>query len=111
MNLACIVHYITVELSDGLVHMFQVQRKGSGLALISHTLQSEAPGKLTATRRARLHQSWQSPGGHTGIRVMSFNIWNYNGNWMARARMIADVIESSGAGVFLGRMKIYFLIY
>jgi hypothetical protein len=99
MALSCAVHYVTAELSDGFVHMFQVQRKGHGLALLSHTLQAPLPGTLHDSRSA-----WSSSGS-TGIRVMSFNIWNYNGNWAARARAIADVIEASGAGCLGGGLQ------
>ena len=98
MTLSCAVHYVTAELSDGFVHMFQVQRKGHGLVLLSHTLQPPLPGTLHVGRSARMQHGARSPGGSSGIRVMSFNIWNYNGNWAARARAIADVIEASGAG-------------
>ena len=96
MALSCVVHYISAELSDGLVHVFEVQRKGHGLALTSHTLQAAAPV-------ARVRGGSK---GLTSIRVMSFNIWNYNGNWMARARMIADVIEASGAGIGVNRRSV-----
>lgn len=93
MVLSCIVHYITVELSDGLMHVFEVQRKSHGLALTSHTLRSAAsPLGRSARERENPHVRSKE------TRIMSFNIWNYNGNWLARARMIADVIEASGAG-------------
>ena len=100
MALSCVVHYISAELSDGLVHLFEVQRKGHGLALTSHTLQTAAP-----VARVRENSGIGSKG-LTSIRVMSFNIWNYNGNWMARARMIADVIEASGAGIGVNRRSV-----
>ena len=101
MTLSCIVHIITAELSDGLLHVFQVQRKDHGLSLTSHTLQASAPGRLAFVRNSRSRDDMRSLGGNLGIRIMSFNIWNYNGNWPARARMIADVIEASGAGVWV----------
>ena len=101
MALSCIVHAVTAELSDGLVHVFQVQRKDHGLSLTSHTLHASVPGRVTFVRNNRMRDDNRSPAGNSGIRIMSFNIWNYNGNWPARARMIADVIEASGAGAWL----------
>jgi hypothetical protein len=93
MMLSCIMHDITVELSDGKVHVFQVQRKSHGLLLTSHTLRAPRHAAHSRTRpRDNVH------GGGKGTRIMSYNIWNYNGNWLARARMIGDVIEASGAG-------------
>jgi hypothetical protein len=101
MIISCIVHDITVELSDGLVHVFEVQRKSHGLALTSHTLRhmTRAPRPSALGRSAWVPD--KPHGGSKATRIMSFNIWNYNGNWLARARMIADVIEASGAGAWV----------
>jgi len=35
------------------------------------------------------------------LRVMSYNIWNYNGEWSARLRMIAQVVRESNADIVL----------
>ncbi len=98
MTLSCVLHVVAAELSDGFVHVFEVQRKRHGLQLSSHTLQAAAPGMLLLDRSARMRETMTPRGDSKGVRVMSFNIWNYNGNWKARAVMIADVIEASGAG-------------
>jgi hypothetical protein len=97
MLLSCVLHHVTAELSDGFTHVFHVQRKAGGLVLTSHTLRSAA-GRLQAQRVAPERENARSNGGSRAMRVMSFNIWNYNGNWKARVAMIADVIEASGAG-------------
>ena len=94
MLLSRVLHHVTAELSDGFTHDFQVQRKADGLVLTSHTLR--AANGLQRVTRAR--ENARPNGGSRAIRVMSFNIWNYNGNWRARAVIIADVIEASGAG-------------
>jgi len=31
-----------------------------------------------------------------GLKVMTFNIWNYNAPWPQRLRMICDVVERHG---------------
>jgi hypothetical protein len=95
---SCVQHHVTAELSDGFVHAFEVQRKGHGLVLTSHTLHAQAAGLLFVERSSRMRENLRRRAGSTEMRIMSFNIWNYNGNWRARAVLIADVIEAGGAG-------------